>query len=726
MEENMNSQKDIIKLIAEELRLNISQVENTVELIDDKNTIPFIARYRKEITGNIDDQVLRVLNDRLTYYRALSEKKEDTKRLIDNQGLLTPELIDAIDLCKTINEIDDIYRPFRPKRKTRATIAIDKGLEKFAIFILKENPDLKRANQEALKYINIEKDVNTAEDVIDGACDIIAEIVSDDANLRKRLRNIMFNCGVINTKAKDKTKVSVYEMYYEYNEPIKRIPGHRILAINRGEKTEFLSVKISYDDDFIISVILEYYKSGNFSGGRIVTSEYSIELADKIIKDSWKRLIEPSITNEIRNTLTDDAHDKALHIFKSNLKNTLMQPPVKDKVVLGFDPAYRTGCKLAIVDKTGKCLATSVIYPTKPQSKIDESMKSLYKLIKEFNVDIIAIGNGTASGESEKFISDFLNQYKLDVTYCMVNEAGASVYSASELGAKEFPEYDVSLRSAVSIARRLQDPLAELVKINPASIGVGQYQHDMNQKKLQSSLSGVVEDCVNTVGVDLNTASPSLLSYIAGITPKLSEAIIEYRNIQGVFKGRKELLNIPKLGNKTFEQCAGFLRIRQSKEWLDNTSVHPESYVAAKKMIKLLNNPETSQIRDIAKGYGIDNLSKQLNIGILTLNDIIDSISKPGLDPRGDGFKTNVSEKPMDISDLKEGMILQGVVRNVSAFGAFVDIGVHQDGLVHISQLSDKFIKDPSEVVSAGQDVKVKVIGIDLPKKRISLSMKDI
>ncbi len=722
----MNSQKDILILIAEELKLNISQVENTVKLIDEKNTIPFIARYRKEITGNIDDQVLRVLNDKLLYYRNLFDKKEVTKRLIDNQGLLTDSLINAIDACITINEVEDIYRPYRPKRKTRATIAIGKGLEKFAIFILHKNPGLDSINAEAIKYVDSEKEVITIDDVVNGASDIIAERISDDANLRKKLRNIMFNCGIISTKAKDKTKTSVYEMYYEYNEPIKRIPGHRILAINRGEKTDFLNVKMNYDDEFIINIIFDYLKSGNFSDGVSINSSYCLNLFEEVVKDSWKRLIEPSISNEIRNTMTDDAHEKAVKIFSLNLKSTLMQPPVKERVVMGFDPAYRTGCKLAIVDKTGKCLATSVIYPTKPQSKAEESMKTLNKLIQEFDVDIIAIGNGTASGESEKFISDFINQYNLKVTYYMVNEAGASVYSASELGAKEFPEYDVSLRSAVSIARRLQDPLAELVKINPASIGVGQYQHDMNQKKLQVSLSGVVEDCVNKVGVDLNTASPSLLSYIAGINPKLSEAIIEYRNKQGIFKSRNDLLSIPKLGNKTFEQCAGFLRIRESDEWLDNTSVHPESYNAAKKMIKLLNNPPTSQIGDIAGNYGIEKLSKDLNIGIPTLNDIIDSISKPGLDPRGDGFKTNVSEKPMDITDLKEGMVLPGVVRNVSAFGAFVDIGVHQDGLVHISQLSDKFIKDPSEVVCAGQDVKVKIIGIDVSKKRISLSMKDI
>ncbi|MHB1454033.1 MAG: Tex family protein [Saccharofermentanales bacterium] len=734
----MQTQNDLFKKIADELNIRLTQVADTVALIDDKNTIPFIARYRKEVTGNLDDQVLRVLGEKLTFYRALNEKKEEVKRLIGNQGLLTDELSAIIDSCGTVNEVDDIYRPFRPKRRTRAMIAVEKGLENFALKVLEGTLMKEPLEMYALEFLNPEKDVSSYEDVVAGACDILAEYISDDADLRKRLRSIVTNTGVISTKAKSKAE-SVYEMYYDYNEPIKRIAGHRVLAINRGENEEFLNVKLSCDNEFVLSIIFEHCRQGKLLKGlqrssriaaspdslmRPVRSDACLDILQMACKDSWKRLIEPSIETEIRNALTEDANEKAIQIFSHNLKSTLMQPPVKERTVLGFDPAYRTGCKLAVVDPTGKCLATSVIYPHQPHNKKEESERILLSLIGQFNVDVISIGNGTASGESEQFVSGFIQQHKLDVVYCIVNEAGASVYSASELGAKEFPEYDVSLRSAVSIARRLQDPLAELVKIDPQSIGVGQYQHDMNQKKLEGSLRGVVEDCVNSVGVDLNTASPSLLSYVSGISPQISKNIVEYRDKAGIFRSRKELMKIPKLGGKTFEQCAGFLRIAESEEFLDNTSVHPESYEATRKLLHLLGNPPVSEVKNLADIYGEEKLSKMLNIGIPTLTDIIEAVSKPGRDPRGDDFDSLAANKPMDLKDLHEGMVLPGVVRNVSAFGAFVDIGVHQDGLVHISQLSDQFVKDPTAVVSAGQKVKVRVLGVDMEKKRISLSMK--
>ncbi|MHB8961901.1 MAG: Tex family protein [Saccharofermentanales bacterium] len=746
----MQTQNDIFKRIADELNIRLSQVADTVALIDDKNTIPFIARYRKEVTGNLDDQVLRVLDEKLAFYRALAEKKEDVKRLIDSQGLLTDELSRLIDSCATVNEVDDLYRPFRPKRRTRAMIAIEKGLEDFALKILEGSLTKDPLEKYALGFIHPEKDVGSYEDVVAGACDILAEYISDDADLRKRLRSIVTNTGVISTKAKSKAE-SVYEMYYDYNEPIKRIAGHRVLAINRGEKEEFLSVKLSCDSDFVFSIIFEHCRQGKLLRGiqrntraasaatnasaptgasvadsllKPVRSDACLDIISAACKDSWKRLVEPSIETEIRNALTEDANEKAIGIFSQNLKNTLMQPPVKEKTVLGFDPAYRTGCKLAVVDPTGKCLATSVIYPHQPHNKKEESERILLSLIGQFNVDVISIGNGTASGESEQFVSGFIQRHKLDVVYCIVNEAGASVYSASELGAKEFPEYDVSLRSAVSIARRLQDPLAELVKIDPRSIGVGQYQHDMNQKKLEGSLRGVVEDCVNSVGVDLNTASPSLLSYVSGISAQISKNIVDYRDKTGIFRSRKELMKIPKLGGKTYEQCAGFLRIAESEEFLDNTSVHPESYEATKKLLGMLGNPPVGEVKKLAETFGEEKLSKTLGIGLPTLTDIIDAVSKPGRDPRGDDFDSIAANKPMEMKDLHEGMVLQGVVRNVSAFGAFVDIGVHQDGLVHISQLSDQFVKDPTTVVSAGQRVKVRVLGIDSEKKRISLSMK--
>ncbi len=742
---------EIFRRIAEELGIRHSQVAGAAVLIDGGNTIPFIARYRKEATENLDDQILRTLSERLAFYRNLQEKKDSIKRLIGEQGLLTEELSARIDACVSVNEAEDLYRPYRPKRKTRASIAMERGLGDLALTILEGAMERPALEAFAARFADPARDVADIGAAIAGARDILAEWMSDDPALRKRLRAIMMNTGTVVTAAKKK-EPSVYEMYYAYSEPAGKIAGHRVLAVNRGEREGFLGVKISCDDDFVVSVIFGHCRQGSLlaglllrspaaekdgmapagtmtkSDGRLlpVRSQACLEILGEACTDAWKRLIGPSVETEIRNALTADAEEKAIRIFSQNLRHTLMQPPVRGKTVLGFDPAYRTGCKLAVVDPTGKCLATAVIYPHPPQNRREEAGKALSDLIRRHGADVVAIGNGTASGESERFVADVLRGEAPGTAYCMVNEAGASVYSASELGAKEFPDFDVSLRSAVSIARRLQDPLAELVKIDPRSIGVGQYQHDMNQKRLEASLRGVVEDCVNTVGVDLNTASPSLLSYVAGISPQIAGNIADHRDKAGAFCSRQDLLKIPKLGARAFEQCAGFLRIPGADDFLDNTSVHPESYGAARRLIRLLGDPAACDVKDLAERYGIERLSSELGIGVPTLTDIAEAISRPGRDPRGEEFDMVSAEKPMDISDLREGMVLPGVVRNVSAFGAFVDIGVHQDGLVHISQLSDRFIRDPATVVSAGQKVRVRILGVDPVKKRISLSMKGL
>jgi uncharacterized protein len=727
------SNASILKRIASELGVGLSQVEHTVTLIDDGNTIPFIARYRKEATGSLDDQQLRDLYEKLQFYRALSSKKEDVRRFIFEQGFLTPEIAKTILQCATITEVEDIYRPFRPKRRTRAMIAKEKGLTGFAQKILECRDSEEELAAFAGTFLDAEKGVESLDDVFGGACDILAEAVSEDAALRKRLRTVYFNTGTVDTKTKT-DKPSVYEMYYDYHEPVSRIAGHRVLAINRGEREEILSVRLNMESDYAVQLILDHVYQGRLSRnptlpGTVRTrfdSAACRKCIDAACTDAWKRLIAPSLENEIRNELTEQAEDKAIQIFSANLKSTIMQPPIKGKNVLGFDPAFRTGCKLAVVESTGKCLATTVIYPTPPQSKVEEAARVMVSLIRQFHIDLIAIGNGTASRESEIFVSSVVKDHSLPVRYFMVNEAGASVYSASELGSQEFPDYDVSLRSAVSIARRLQDPLAELVKIDPQSIGVGQYQHDMNQKRLKENLGGVVEDCVNAVGVDLNTASPSLLSYVAGISQPIARNIVAFRDQNGAFTARTQLLKVTKLGAKTYEQCAGFLRIPGAAEVLDTTSVHPESYAAAKALLKQLGNPSPGEIRIAAQQKGVESLAKALDVGIETLTDIIESIAKPGRDPREDAPQAVLRSDVLDIKDLKENMILVGVVRNVSAFGAFVDIGVHQDGLVHISQLSDTYVKNPTDFIKAGQTVKVRVLAIDIQKKRISLSMKEL
>lgn len=712
---------DICKILEQEFNLKKSQVDNTINLIDEGNTIPFIARYRKEITGSLDDQVLREFFDRLNYLRNLEEKREQVKKLIDEQQNLTEEISLALDKAKTITEIEDIYRPFRPKRRTRATIAKEQGLEPLANIIFEQ--ETKESIEEiAQNYINEEKGILSIQDAINGAKDIIAEIISDNAEYRTIIRTETLKRGIILSNAK-KEEASLYEMYYDFCEPIKKVAGHRVLALNRGEKENFLTVKIEepFDDIFKIlqNKILKKFST---------TKQYILE----VIEDSYKRLIAPSIEREIRNDLTEKAEESAIKVFGENLKQLLLQAPIKDKIVLAIDPGFRTGCKIAVIDGIGKVLQTGVIYPTTEQSKkIEEAKSTILSYIQQYNVEIIAIGNGTASRETEQFIVDLIKENKQNVLYVIVNEAGASVYSASKLGAEEFPNYDVALRSAVSIGRRLQDPLAELVKIEPKSIGVGQYQHDMNQKRLSEMLSGVVEGCVNNVGVNLNTASASLLSYIAGISSNVAKNIVDYREQNGKFKNRKELLKVKNLGPKAFEQCAGFLRIEDGEQILDNTSVHPESYNIAIKLLEImsidvknLSNNKSFTFKD--KIQDIEYLSKELEIGIPTLTDIINELEKPGRDPREDMPKPILRSDILSITDLCDGMILKGTVRNVIDFGAFVDIGVHQDALVHISEISDKFIKHPLEAISVGDIVDVKVLSVDVNKKRISLSMKNV
>ncbi len=714
---------DIQLKLQQEFELKQTQVENVIKLIDEGNTIPFIARYRKEMTGSLDDQILRTLSERLSYLRNLEEKREQVKNIITEQGNMTEELEQKLSLAETMTEIEDIYRPFRPKRRTRATIAKEKGLEPLADLIwLQIVTD--SIESMAKDFIDTEKGVETVEEALSGAKDIIAERISDDADLRKMLRTETVKNGFLIAKASDETAQSVYEMYYDFKEPIKKVAGHRVLAINRGEKENFLTVKIALEDENIVLQKLAYKV--------IIKNSNTKEILQEVIADSYKRLIAPSLEREIRNDMTEQAEENAIKVFRENLKQLLLQPPIKDKVVLALDPAFRTGCKIAVIDQTGKTLDTAVVYPTAPQKKTEEAKNKLKQMIEQYCVDVIAIGNGTASRESEIFVAEtLLKALDRTVFYVIVNEAGASVYSASKLGAEEFPEFDVALRSAVSIGRRLQDPLAELVKIDPKSIGVGQYQHDMNQKRLGEALGGVVESCVNAVGVDLNTASPSLLSYVAGVSNTVAKNILKYREENGKFKTRKELLKVPKLGPKAFEQCAGFLRIPESETVLDNTGVHPESYKAAEALLKTigytLEDVQKKNVKNISqKILQKEKTAEELGIGVPTLEDIMKELEKPGRDPREEMPLPVLRSDVLSMEDLKPDMILKGTVRNVIDFGAFIDIGVHQDGLVHVSELSEKYIKHPLEVVSVGDIVQVKVLNVDMSKKRISLTMKNI
>ncbi len=709
----------IEKVIAEELNVKVWQVEKTVELIDEGNTIPFISRYRKEVTGSLNDEQLRTLDERLTYLRNLEDKKTTVLSTIEEQGKLTDELKKQIEDCMTMVALEDLYRPYRPKRRTRATIAKEKGLEGLANIISLQMTD-KTILQEAEAYISEEKEVLTAEDAIAGAKDILAEIYADEADYRTKIRDLTRSKGKLKSVAKDPEAKSVYEMYYDFEEDVKKMVGYRILAVNRGEAEKILTVKIEAP----IADIIKYLKKQIIANEDHDSAKYMAEA----IEDSYERLIAPSIEREIRNELTEMAEEGAINVFGKNLHQLLMQPPVAGQTVLGWDPAFRTGCKLAVVDPTGKVLDTIVIYPTAPQNKVAEAKATLKKLIDKYGITLISLGNGTASRESEMVIVDLLKEIKANVKYVIVNEAGASVYSASKLATEEFPNFDVGQRSAASIARRLQDPLAELVKIDPKSIGVGQYQHDMNQKNLGNALTGVVEDCVNSVGVDLNTASASLLEYISGINKTLAKNIVTYREENGQFKNRKELLKVAKLGPKAYEQCAGFLRINGGDEILDNTSVHPESYEATKAlMIKLgLTDEELKKggLKGISKKVSnTKKIAEELGIGEPTLIDIISELEKPGRDPREEMPKPILKSDVLEMKDLKEGMELKGTVRNVIDFGAFIDIGVHQDGLVHISKMSDKYIKHPLEVVSVGDIVDVTVLAVDLEKKRIQLSM---
>ncbi len=713
---------DINKKIAEELSVKLWQVEAAVGLIDEGNTIPFISRYRKEVTGALNDEQLRTLDERLKYLRNLEEKKEQVLATIEEQGKLTEELKSQILAAETLVVVEDLYRPYRPKRRTRAIIAREKGLEGLANII-----SLQMTNQplevEAENYISEEKGVETVKDAIAGAMDIIAETISDEADYRIRIRKMTYEQGRITSVAKDPEAKTVYEMYYNFEEPVKKIAGHRVLALNRAEDEKVLTVKVEAPEE----EILRYLEK------QIITRENpnTTPTLQAVIADSYSRLISPSIEREIRNELTEKAEDGAISVFGKNLEQLLLQPPIAGQVVLGWDPAFRTGCKLAVVDATGKVLDTVVIYPTAPQNKVEEAKKTLKKLIDKYKITLISVGNGTASRESELVIVDLLKELKTPVQYVIVNEAGASVYSASKLATEEFPNFDVGQRSAASIARRLQDPLAELVKIDPKSIGVGQYQHDMNQKKLNESLTAVVEDCVNKVGVDLNTASASLLEYISGISKTLAKNIVAYREANGRFGDRRELLKVSKLGPKAFEQCAGFMRITGGKNPLDATSVHPESYQAAEKLIERLGYTEEDIVKGGLKGiarkaHDKKKLAEELGIGEMTLEDILKELEKPARDPRDEMPKPILRSDVLEMKDLKPGMSLKGTVRNVIDFGVFVDIGVHQDGLVHISQLTDKkFVKHPLEVVSVGDVVDVKVLSVDLEKKRIQLTMKE-
>ena len=711
---------DIIRKLREEFGITQSQAENTVRLLDEGNTIPFIARYRKEMTGSLDDQIIRQLSERLTALRNLEDRRTQVRTAIAEQGRLTDALAAKLDAAQTQTEIEDIYRPFRPKRRTRASIAKEKGLQPLADIIWGQK--LIGTPEEAAKaFVDSGQGVDTVLDAINGAMDILAEQISDDADLRKLLREETIKCGAIVSK-KTKDEPSVYEMYYDYREPLKKAAGHRVLAMNRGEKEGFLSVKIEGEEEKLLQ---------RMERRLIRRSSDTADILRGVIADSYKRLIAPSLEREIRNDLTEKAEEAAIGVFRENLRQLLLQPPISGKVVLALDPAYRTGCKIAVIDATGKPLETTVVYPTPPQNKTAEAEKKLLALIEKYGVDLISIGNGTASRESELFVAEMLKKTKRRVQYIIANEAGASVYSASKLGAEEFPDYDVSLRSAVSIGRRIQDPLAELVKIDPKSIGVGQYQHDMNQKRLGEALGGVVEDCVNSVGVDLNTASPALLSYVAGIHATVAKNILKYREEHGKFTARRELLKVAKLGPKAYEQCAGFLRLPESEMPLDRTGVHPESYAAAEGLLALcgygLADVAAKRVGGLAKKIkSPEKTAAELGIGVPTLEDIMRELEKPGRDPREDAPAPVLRSDVLSMEDLQEGMVLTGTVRNVIDFGVFVDIGVHQDGLVHISQICDRFIKHPLEAVRLGDVVQVKVLSVDLQKKRIALTMKGI
>ncbi|MBQ6153202.1 MAG: RNA-binding transcriptional accessory protein [Ruminococcus sp.] len=696
--------------------------QNIITLLDDGNTIPFIARYRKEMHGSMDDQLIREFSEKLDYLRGLDKRREEIRELISGQELLTEEISASLDKAQTLSELEDIYRPFRPKRKTRASAAKERGLEPLAQEILKQEKDF-HPLQFAEKFIDEEKGVSTAQEALNGAMDIIAEQLSDNAEIRKKLRAIFRISSTLKSVASDAEQDSVYTNYYDYSEPVKKIAGHRILAVNRGEKEGFLKVSIVLDSEYPLSVITKEVDKG--------TNPLCSDLLKAAAEDAYTRLIFPSIEREIRAELTDTASENAMKVFATNLKQLLMQPPVKGKTVLGLDPGYRTGCKVAVVDDTGKVLDTAVIYPTHSEQKIAQSKRKLLELIKKHHVDMISIGNGTASKETEMFAADTIKEADHTVYYMVVSEAGASVYSASKLAAAELPELDLTLRSAVSIARRLQDPLAELVKIDPKAIGVGQYQHDMPQKRLTETLDGVVEDCVNSVGADLNTASPALLLRVSGLNATVCKNIVAYREDNGAFHSRAELKKVPKLGPKAFEQCAGFLRVSESRNPLDNTGVHPESYAVAKELLKLAGFTDTeiksakfSDLPARVKQLGTKNLAEKLNIGLPTLNDIVKELAKPGRDPRDEMPKPLLRSDVLSINDLKEGMELTGTVRNVIDFGAFVDIGVHQDGLVHISQICDKYIKHPSEVLKVGDIVKVRILSVDVKKNRISLTMR--
>ena len=723
----------IVVTIAQELGVKNSQVENTIKLIDEGNTIPFIARYRKEVTGGLSDETLRDLGERLTYLRNLEQRKEEIIKSIDEQGKLTDEILQAVAIAKTLAEVEDIYRPYKQKKKTRATVAKAKGLEPLADIIL-EQKETKDINEIAKKYVNIDsiseedkknkdKVVATAEDAIQGALDIIAETISDNAKYRKEIKKLCYREGTIVTKASKAEEKSNYEMYYEYQEALKYIPSHRILAINRGEKEGFLKVSLEKPEEKILKYIERDILKGE--------TQFTQMLKDTIL-DSFKRLIEPSIDREIRSDLTEKAEEKAIKVFGKNSKQLLLGAPIKGKTVMGFDPAYRTGCKIAVIDETGKVLDYTTVYPTEPQNDVEGAKKELLKLIDKDKIDMIAIGNGTASRESEMFVSDMIKEASRPIHYVIVSEAGASVYSASKLATEEYPDINVSIRGAISIARRLQDPLAELVKIDPKAIGVGQYQHDVNQKKLSESLTAVVEDSVNKVGVDVNTATPSLLSYVSGINNTIAKNIVKYRDENGKLKNRKQLLKVPKLGKVAFEQCAGFLRILDGDNPLEVTAVHPESYEATEKLLEtmgfdkkdLKDKEKLEELRKKLKTINVEEMAKQLEIGEMTLSDIVEELSKPGRDPREDMPKPILRNDVLKLEDLKEGMVLTGTVRNVIDFGAFVDIGVKHDGLVHISEMSDKFIKNPSDLVSVGDIVKVKVIKIDKDRQKVGLSMK--
>ena len=720
----------VVEIIAQELQIKQSQVESTIKLIDEGNTIPFIARYRKEVTGGLSDEVLRNLGERLTYLRNLESRKEEVIKSIDSQGKLTQEIIKDLENCITLAEVEDIYRPYKQKKRTRATIAKEKGLERLADAIIKQDESID-INKYAEGYINKEKEVNSVEDAINGALDIIAENISDNPEYRKKIKKICYREGIINTKSA-KDEKSNYEMYYDFQEKVNRIPSHRILAINRGEKEEFLKVKIDKPEEKILELIQNDIIKNN-------KSQYA-ELLNNCIQDSFTRLIEPSIDREIRADLTEKAEEQAISVFGKNAKQLLLISPIKGKTVIGFDPAYRTGCKIAVIDETGKVLDYTTIYPTEPQNDIMGAKKELIRLILKDNVDMFAIGNGTASRESEQFVAELIQEikekYNKELVYVIVSEAGASVYSASKLATEEYPDINVSIRGAISIARRLQDPLAELVKIDPKAIGVGQYQHDVNQKKLGESLTGVVEDAVNSVGVDVNTATPSLLSYVAGVSQTVAKNIVKYREENGKFKERKELLKVPKIGKASYEQCAGFIRIPDGKNPLEITGVHPESYKIAENMLDklgfkvkdLADKDKFKQIKEklstINNEKEIKIMAKELEVGEPTLKDIVIELMKPGRDPREEMPKPILRSDVLKFEDLSIGMILTGTIRNVTDFGAFVDIGVKHDGLVHISEMSDKFVKNPSEIVSVGDVVKVKVIDIDKERQKVKLSMK--